>query len=160
MGTSGDRVTMFALVLLAAVHGNPTVGAKQDALQGALDQVTSDLARHFNFSVFIATAGPGLPEPVSAAHGIRDRYAANPDQASPTDLIPGGSITKALTATLCLQLAEAGTLDLDRPSNPLVPTHTFYRLPTQFRVPTPTPHTRTFNHTPTLHTHKHNHPRS
>jgi CubicO group peptidase (beta-lactamase class C family) len=47
--------------------------------------------------------------------GYRDRFSAPAPQADVHDLVPGGSATKAMTAVLCLQLAEQGKLDLDAP---------------------------------------------
>jgi CubicO group peptidase (beta-lactamase class C family) len=68
--------------------------------------------------VAIAVAGPeGLRE--AAAAGYADLAARVP--ASLGMVCPWFSMTKIVTATLAMRLADRGLLDLDRPVLPLVP---------------------------------------
>jgi hypothetical protein len=93
-----------------------TTGDPLSDLQFALDVVAAEMSGYFNCSVYLATAGPGIPKPIVAAAGARDRFSVPRTNASANDFIPAGSITKAMTATLLLQYAEAGKLDLDLPA--------------------------------------------
>jgi CubicO group peptidase (beta-lactamase class C family) len=68
--------------------------------------------------IAIAIAGPeGLRE--TAAAGYADLASREP--ASPDMVCPWFSMTKIVTATLAMRLADRGLLDLDQPVLPLVP---------------------------------------
>ena len=90
-----------------------------DLLQVALNTAAAELSLAFNASVYFGVAGVGLPQAIVAANGAyRNRSlpaSAETNRARLDDLIPGGSVAKVTTATQCLQLAEAGKLDLDKP---------------------------------------------
>ena len=72
-----------------------------------LDAVAAKISEAFNVSLYIGVAGEGINGSINAAAGTRDRLAGG--TASPSDMIPGGSITKAMTATLALQMVEQGS---------------------------------------------------
>lgn len=88
---------------------------KAAILKADLQAAADELASFYNVSIYIGSAGPGLDGPIGAAGGVFNRSKPGTPPALPTDLVPGGSITKAATAVLALQLVEQGKLDLDVP---------------------------------------------
>jgi CubicO group peptidase (beta-lactamase class C family) len=98
------------------VPSSTRAAADDLAFQIALDSAATEVAHAFNCSVYIGAAGPGIETSLVAAAGNFDRFDPSTKQAEASDLIPGGSITKAFTATFLLQLAEEGKMDLDKPA--------------------------------------------
>ena len=81
-------------------------------LRSELQTACRRIHSSFNNSIYIAVQestldliSQGQP-PTGAADGDRDRSTPGKQQAMPDDLVPGGSITKAFTAVLALQLQE------------------------------------------------------
>ena len=95
----------------------PPSGVPRFDLRAELDNVAKSVSSYFNNSIYIGVQGVDLDpaNPIGVADGDRDRFKAGKQQATPDDLVPGGSITKATAAVLALQLAEQGKLDLDKP---------------------------------------------
>jgi hypothetical protein len=83
-------MSVFATCGLVAIFSRSSLPARAET-------IATKLSQRFNASLYIGVAGPGLGAAASVADGDRDRAKPGKQQARPSDLIPGGSITKAHT---------------------------------------------------------------
>ena len=82
------------------------------ALRTALQPLVDAQAVRVNAGVTLAFRNPDVSIEIASGH----RSRASPANATPTDVLMWGSITKMYTASAILKLAEQGALDLDDPA--------------------------------------------
>lgn len=104
------------LLLAAAVSGVVADDPRRELLERALHASLDPFASNHSVGAWVGVVTPGWR--VAVASGFSDVVQLT--KASPTDIIPAGSITKSWTAAYCMHLIDRGELQLDATLSGLV----------------------------------------
>ena len=108
---------MAAIPFLCLMVATARPAAPPSSLTSRLQMIVDEQAKKYNTSFSLGLVLGGAP-PISVFAGVGDHARGEPVHAR--SLYPLGSATKLYTAVACLQLAEAGKLDLDAPLHAII----------------------------------------